>query len=189
MRRCVEALAKAAPLIVVVDDLQWAEPPVVALIEQLVERAADAPILVITIARPEFLEQRRDWGAGKPNSTTITLDPLSPHDTGTLISRLLEIEALPADLRAPIIERSAGTPLFCEEFIHMLIDEGHLVHEGMSWRATGSIGQIRVPQSINAVLAARLDGLSDADKNMLQAASVIGQRFQLRQFQVSMGGA
>ena len=189
MRRYLEAVAKAAPLIVVVDDLQWAEPPVVALIEQLVERVADAPILVICIARPEFFEQRRDWGAGKPNSTTITLDPLSPHDTGTLISRLLEIEALPTELRDQIIERSAGTPLFCEKFIQMLIDDGRLVHAGASWRATGAIEQIRVPQSINAVLAARLDGLADREKNVLQAASVVGQRFQLRQLEELAGGS
>jgi predicted ATPase len=143
VRRYLEALASSAPLIVVVDDIQWAEQPILSAIDQLVERVASAPVLVIAIARPEFLENRRDWSSGKPNSTTITLDPLSPHDTGTLISRLLEIEALPAELRAQIIERSAGTPLFCEEFIHMLIDEGHLVREGMSWRATGSIGQIR----------------------------------------------
>ena len=189
VRRYLEALAKAAPLIVVVDDLQWAEPPVVTLIEQLVERVADAPMLVISIARPEFLEQRRDWGAGKPNSTTITLDPLSPHDTGTLISRLLEIEALPIELRDQIIERSAGTPLFCEEFIQMLIDEGRLVHEGAAWRAVGAIDQIRVPQSISAVLAARLDGLADREKRVLQAASVIGQRFQLGQLEALAGGS
>jgi predicted ATPase/class 3 adenylate cyclase len=188
IRRYLEALANSAPLIVVIDDLQWAEQPVLTTIDQLVERVAEAPVLVIAIARPEFLEHRRDWSSGKPNSTTITLDPLSPQDTGTLISRLLEIDALPADFRAQIIERSAGTPLFCEEFIHMLIDEGHLVHEGMSWRATSAIDQIRVPQSINAVLEARLDGLPDSEKNVLQAASVIGQRFQLFQLQDMVGG-
>jgi class 3 adenylate cyclase/tetratricopeptide (TPR) repeat protein len=188
VRRYLEALAKAAPLIVVVDDLQWAEAPVVAMIDQLVERVTDAPMLVICIARPEFLELRRDWSSGKPNSTTITLDPLNPHDTGVLISRLLEIEALPPELRTQIIERSAGTPLFCEEFIHMLIDEGLLVHEGMSWRATGAIDQIRVPQSISVVLASRLDGLPDAERSLLQAASVIGQRFQLPQLQEMTGG-
>src|SRR6267143_2994299 len=188
MRRYLEAVAKAAPLSVVVDDLQWAEPPVVALIEQLLERVADAPILVICIARPEFLEQRRDWGAGKPNSSTITLDPLSPQDTGTLISRLLEIEALPTQLRAQIIERSAGTPLFCEEFIQMLIDDGRLVRDGSSWRAMGQIDQIEVPHSIQAVLAARLDGLPDNEKGVLQAASVIGERFEAAQVRELVGG-
>src|SRR3982075_474036 len=183
MRRYLEALAKAAPLIVVVDDVQWAEAPVVAMIDQLVERVTDAPMLVICIARPEFLEQRREWGSGKPNSTTITLGPLNPDDTGTLISRLLEIEALPPDLRAQIIDRSAGTPLFCEEFIHMLIDDGTVVRDGDSWRTKGAVDQIQVPQSINAVLAARLDGLPEPERHLLQAASVIGQRFQLLQVQ------
>jgi class 3 adenylate cyclase len=111
LRRYLESVARMAPLIVVVDDLQWAEPQVVTMFEQLADRLADLPILIICIARPEFLESRRDWSSGQSNSTTITLDPLSPHETSTLISRLLEIEALPDELRTQIIERSAGTPL------------------------------------------------------------------------------
>jgi len=153
----------------------------VETLEQLVESASDVPMLLICIARPEFLEARRDWAAGQPNSTTITLDPLTRAETGTLISRLLEIEALPADLRMEIIERSAGTPLFCEEFIQMLIDEGRLVQDGASWRAAGPMGEIRVPHSIQAVLAARLDSLPDNEKSVLQAASVIGERFEVAQ--------
>jgi class 3 adenylate cyclase/tetratricopeptide (TPR) repeat protein len=189
VRRYLEAIAKAAPLIVVVDDVQWAEPPMIQLLEQLAERTVDVPLLLICIGRPEFLEARRDWSAGKPNSSTITLDPLSQEQTGMLISRLLEIEALPADLRAQIIERSAGTPLFCEEFIQMLIDEGRLVRDGASWKATGEIEHIRVPESIQAVLAARLDGLPDGEKAVLQAASVIGERFQVEQVAALMAGA
>jgi len=189
MRHYFEALATAAPLIVVMDDMQWAEAPVATMIDQLVERVTDAPMLVVCIARPEFLEQRRDWSSGKPNSTTITLDPLNPTDTGTLISRLLEIEALPPDLRAQIIERSAGTPLFCEEFIHMLIDDGSLVRDGTSWRTTSAVAQIQVPQSINAVLAARLDGLPERERHVLQAASVVGQRFEMRQLKELAGGS
>src|SRR5207245_10984270 len=130
--------------------------------------------LLICIARPEFLEARRDWGSGKPKSTPITLEPLKPGETGTLISRLLEIEALPATLRAQIIERSEGTPLFCEEFIQMLIDDGRLVRDGASWRATGRIDQVEVPHSIQAVLAARLDGLPDRENGVPKAARVIG---------------
>ena len=189
IRHCLDAIARQGPLIVVVDDLQWAEPPVVETLEQLIERASDVPILLICIARPEFLEARRDWAAGQANSTTITLDPLTRTETGTLISRLLEIEALPADLRAEIVERSAGTPLFCEEFIQMLIDEGRLVHEGDSWRAAGPMGEIRVPHSIQAVLAARLDSLPDAEKSVLQAASVVGERFEVAQVWALAGGA
>jgi predicted ATPase len=188
IRHYVDAVARGGPLILVVDDLQWAEAPVIETFEQLAERSSDVPMLLICIARPEFLEARRDWAAGKPNSTTITLDPLTRDETGTLISRLLEIEALPADLRAEIIERSAGTPLFCEEFIQMLIDEGRLIRDGASWRATGQMREIRVPHSIQAVLAARLDGLPDGEKGVLQAASVIGARFEMAQIKELIGG-
>jgi hypothetical protein len=181
VRHYLDAVARGGPVILVVDDLQWAEAPVVETFEQLAERSSDVPMLLICIARPEFLEGRRDWAVGKPNSTTITLDPLTRDETSTLISRLLEIEALPAELRAEIIERSAGTPLFCEEFIQMLIDEGRLVRDGASWRATAHMGEIRVPHSIQAVLAARLDSLPDGEKVVLQAASVIGARFEVSQ--------
>ena len=187
VRHYIEAVAGGAPLIAVFDDLQWAEPPIVSLIEQIAERVADVPVLIICVARPEFLESQTGWSSGKPNSTTITLDPLNPQETSTLVSRLLEIEALPLDLRQQIVERSAGTPLFCEEFIHMLIDERLVVREGNSWRATASIDQIHVPQGINAVLAARLDLLSEEERTLLQAASVIGQRFGLQQVEQLVG--
>ena len=181
VRRYLEAVAKGGPLIVVVDDLQWAEPPVIRLVEQLAERSMDAPLLVVCVARPEFIEAHSEWGAGKPNSTTITLDPLNPAETGTLIAGLLEIEALPANLRSQIIDRSAGTPLFCEEFIRMLIDDGRLLREGASWHAVGPVDTIRVPETIQAVLAARLDGLPEEEKSVLQAASVVGERFAAAQ--------
>jgi class 3 adenylate cyclase/tetratricopeptide (TPR) repeat protein len=187
VRHYIEAVARNAPLIAVFDDLQWAETPIVSLIEQIAERSADVPVLIICVARPEFLETRTGWSAGKPNSTTITLDPLSPQETSTLVSRLLEIEALPEPLRRQIIERSAGTPLFCEEFIHMLIDEGLVVRQGASWRATATIDRIHVPQGINAVLAARLDLLSEEERSVLQAASVIGERFGLLQVEPLAG--
>ena len=181
MRQYIEAVAAGAPLIAVIDDLQWAEPPVVSLLEQLAERAVDVPLLILCMARPEFLESHAGWGSGKPNSTTITLDPLSAAETTTLVSRLLEVEALPEEMRRQIVERSAGTPLFCEEFIHMLIDERVVVREGSSWKATAPVAQIRVPEGINAVLAARLDLLSEQERALVQAASVIGQRFAMGQ--------
>ncbi len=188
MRRYLEAVARGAPVIVVVDDAQWAEPPVIRLLEQLAERSVDTPLLLVCVARPEFLEAHPDWGAGKPNSSTITLDPLNPAETGTLISALLEIEALPAALRSQIIERSAGTPLFCEEFIRMLIDEGRLVREGDDWHAVGPVDSIPVPESVQAVLAARLDGLPASERSVLQAASVVGERFGVAQLRDLMGG-
>jgi class 3 adenylate cyclase/tetratricopeptide (TPR) repeat protein len=183
MRHYLEAVARLAPLVAVIDDVQWAEPPVLDTIEQLAERVANAPMVILCVARPEFAESNVGWGAGKANTTTITLDPLSPAETATLIERLLAIEALPKELRQQIIERSAGTPLFCEEFIHMLIDEGRLVREGDQWKATSTAAQVTVPHSIAAVLAARLDGLPETERNVLQAASIIGERFELGQLQ------
>ncbi|HEX2679771.1 MAG TPA: AAA family ATPase, partial [Candidatus Dormibacteraeota bacterium] len=186
-RSCVALVAANAPLILVVDDLQWAEPPVLSLVGQLAERLTDAPILVICVARPEFIEQRGAWSAGKANSTTITLDPLTPVETTMLVSRLLAIDALPEELRRQIVERSAGTPLFCEEFLHMLIDEDVLVREGASWRARPTVEKIRVPEGINAVLAARLDLLPEAERGALQAASVVGERFRAGEVQTLLG--
>jgi class 3 adenylate cyclase/tetratricopeptide (TPR) repeat protein len=183
MRHYLEAVARSAPLIAVIDDLQWAEPPVLETIEQLAERAADAPIVILCVARPEFAESHVGWGSGKANATTITLDPLNPKETGTLIGRLLAIDALPDELRQQIIERSAGTPLFCEEFIHMLIDEGRLVRKNGEWKATAEVAQVNVPHNIAAVLAARLDGLPEVERRVLQSASVIGERFELAQLQ------
>lgn len=183
VRRYMEAVAHLGPLIAVIDDVQWAEPPMLATIEQLTERVAGVPLVIVCVARPEFLESRAGWGAGKPNATTITLEPLNPSETETLIARLLEVDDLPPDLRNQIIERSAGTPLFCEEFLHMLIDEGLVAQSGGNWRTTRAIKSIRVPQTIQAVLAARLDLLSQSERSLLQAASVIGERFEMRQLQ------
>src|SRR5258706_2196530 len=188
MRRYLEAVARLSPLVVVVDDLQWADPQVVTIVEQLPLRLGEAAILMVCVSRPEFLEAHREWSSGQSNATTLTLDPLSPAETSTLISRLLEIEALPESLRAQIIDRSAGTPLFCEEFIQMLIDDGTLVRAGDSWRATNAAASIQVPQSINAVLAARLDALPDLEKRALWAASVVGEGFELAQIKNLVGG-
>jgi class 3 adenylate cyclase/tetratricopeptide (TPR) repeat protein len=188
VRRYAEAIAASIPLIVVIDDMQWAEPPIVSLLEQLAERVSDVSLMILCMARPEFLESHGGWAAGKPNSTTITLDPLTASETATLVSRLLEVEALPEEMRRQIVERSAGTPLFCEEFVHMLIDEGVVVQDGASWKATAPMHEIRVPEGINAVLAARLDLLSERERTVVQAASVIGQRFGLRQVEALADG-
>ena len=186
--RYLEATAAARPLIAVVDDLQWAEPPAVSIVSNLLDQVADVPIFLVCIARPDLLEQHPDWGAGRPNSTLISLEPLSEDETRTLISRLLDIDDLPQALRSEIIGRAAGNPLFCEEFIRMLIEDGRLTRDGDRWRATrpDSLG-IRVPESIHALLAARLDALSGSAKRVLQSASVIGEQFERSQVAMLVG--
>ncbi|HYR93020.1 MAG TPA: adenylate/guanylate cyclase domain-containing protein, partial [Methylomirabilota bacterium] len=174
-----EYLAAAArePAVIVIDDLQWAEQAVFDIIAGLAERAEDAPLLLLCVARPTLLETHPDWAAGRANAATITLDALSPEETTTLIARLLDVDDLPADLRARVVQRSEGNPLFCEEFLRMLIDEGRVERVGERWRATASANDVRVPESIQALLGARLDGLGQDERRAIQIASIIGERF------------
>jgi class 3 adenylate cyclase len=176
VREYVAALARE-PAVVVIDDLQWAEPAVFEIIEGLAERAEDAPLLLLCVARPQLLETRSGWAAGRANAATITLDALSADETATLISRLLDVDDLPADLRARVVKRSEGNPLFCEEFLRMLIDEGRVERIGERWRATAAAAEVRVPESIHALLGARLDGLGDEERRVMQIASIVGERF------------
>jgi class 3 adenylate cyclase/tetratricopeptide (TPR) repeat protein len=175
-RRYLAAVART-PAVIVVDDLQWAEPAVFEIIEGLADSAEDAPLLLLCVARPQLLELRPTWGAGRANATTITLDALSTDETTTLISRLLDIDDLPTELRVLVVRRSEGNPLFCEEFLRMLIDDGRVVRAGDRWRASASVSEVRVPESIHALLAARLDGLGEGERRAMQVASIVGERF------------
>ena len=181
MRRYLEAVATASPTIVVVDDLQWADPVVIDVLAGIVERSLDVPLMIVTVARPELLEHQPGWGAGRTNAAVVDLEPLNDTETRTLIGRLLDVEELPDDLRSKIVARSEGNPLFCEEFLRMLIDEGRLIREGNHWRALPGTTEVRVPESIQALLAARLDGLEPDVKQLVLAASVVGERFELDQ--------
>ncbi len=187
IRRHIEALAADNPVVVVVDDLQWADPAILELLEHVTQRSTTVPVLWLCVARPEFLETHPQWGAGRSNTSLITLNPLNPAETSTLISRLLEVEDIPPALHQRLLERSEGNPLFCEEFLRMLIDEGQLLHVEKRWRAEAGVEEIRVPESIQALLAARLDSLPDAQKQVLKAASVVGERFTAEQI-AALGG-
>lgn len=176
IRQYLAAIARD-PTVIVVDDLQWAEPQILEIVEQLADMLEDAPLLLLCVARPQLLEVHPTWGAGRANAATITLDALTRDETKTLIARLLDVDDLPDDLRARVVERSEGNPLFCEEFIRMLIDEGRVERVGDRWRATASAAEVRVPESIHALLAARLDALGEDERRTLQAASIVGERF------------
>jgi hypothetical protein len=176
LREYLAAVARE-PAVMVIDDLQWAEQAVFDIVEGLAERAEDAPLLLLCVARPQLLELHHGWAAGRANAATITLDALSVDETTTLIARLLDVDDLPADLRARVVQRSEGNPLFCEEFLRMLIDDGRVERVGERWRATASVADVRVPESIHALLGARLDGLGDDEKRAIQVASIVGERF------------
>jgi class 3 adenylate cyclase/tetratricopeptide (TPR) repeat protein len=187
IRRHIESLASEKPVMVVLDDLQWADPAILELIQHVTQRSTAVPVLWVCVARPEFLEMHPQWGAGRSNTSLTTLNPLNPAETSTLISRLLEVEDIPPALHQRLLERSEGNPLFCEEFLRMLIDEGQLLHVEQRWRAEAGAGEIRVPESIQALLAARLDSLPEAQKQTLKAASIVGERFTSEQIAALAG--
>jgi class 3 adenylate cyclase len=173
----VEFLAKLSterPVVVLVEDLHWAEGPLLDLLEHLIE-AARGPLLVLATARPELLDRRPGWGAGAA-ATLLHLEPLSQGASELLLSKLLEVE-LPLELLEQLVERAEGNPFFVEELIGALIDRGLIELKNGHWTVTEPPLDFDVPDSVQAVLAARIDLLEPAEKEALQAASVIGRVF------------
>jgi predicted ATPase/class 3 adenylate cyclase len=178
-RKFVEGLAGDAPVILLFEDIHWAEPSLLDLIEHVADWTRDAPILLVCLARTELLDQRRAWGGGKLNVTTIHLEPLSEDESGRLIANLMGIRASEEHSRSRIAEAAEGNPLFVEETLSMMIDAGLLTREDGHWVAETDLATVSVPPSIQALLAARLDRLSSDERIVIQRASVIGRVFSL----------
>ena len=179
VRQYLEAIAARTALVVVIDDLQWAEPGVLEVLAQVADRSSAVPLLLICVARPELLERYPSWSTGRSNASLLPLEPLDEVDTQTLLSRLLGIADIPSLVGLRIAERLAGNPLFCEEFVRMLVEARYLEFADGQWRATRSVADLPLPESIQSVVAARMDGLPPPEKLSLQRASVIGERFTL----------
>jgi class 3 adenylate cyclase/tetratricopeptide (TPR) repeat protein len=177
VRRFLEGLALTRPLVVVLDDLQWAEPSLLDLVDQVTDWSRDAPILVICMARPDLLDTRSDWGGGKLHATTVALEPLSPEEAERLVDNL--VGGVGVSARARIVEAAEGNPLFAEETVAMLVDDGVIRREGDRWVAATDLERVSVPPTIQALLAARLDRLDDAERALLGRAAVVGQVFYL----------
>lgn len=201
-RVLLEAMAQLQPLILVIDDLQWADEALIHLLEYLTERITEAPIFFLCLARQDFLQQHPEWGSDQPNFTTIILDALNRDETGELISELLANYELPGVVLHTIQQQAEGNPFFVEEIVRMLIDQGVLVKEGDTWRISEQneealsglaspaappddslidqhyiLSLPHVPDTIQGVLAARVDLLSLVEKQVLQCASIIGRTF------------
>jgi class 3 adenylate cyclase/tetratricopeptide (TPR) repeat protein len=177
LRKLFESLAQAGPLIVTLDDLQWAEPTLLDLIDHLADWSRDAPIVLLCIARPEFLEVRPGWGGGKMNAVSMLLEPLSAAESDTLVGDLLPNAQLPPGLKSRILETAGGNPLFLEETMANLVEEGLLVRDGEVWRTGGDDPAVEVPATVHALLAARLDRLGRQELIVIEGASVVGQVF------------
>ncbi|MBV9524277.1 MAG: hypothetical protein JOZ46_00525, partial [Candidatus Dormibacteraeota bacterium] len=146
----------------------------------------NSPILVITLARPEVTERRPGWASGRRGVTSLYLEPLSPDSMEQLLEGM--VPGLPADLSARIRERAAGIPLYAVETVRMLLDRGLLVEEGGKYRTQGSLESLEVPESLHALIAARLDSLTPMERQLLQDASVMGKSFTAHSL-MSVSGA
>jgi predicted ATPase len=177
VRKLLEGLARGHSAVVVFDDLHWAEPTLLDLIEHVAEWSYDAPILLVCMSRPELLELRPDWGGGKRNATTILLESLSEDEIERLIRNLLGRAVPDSFVHIRIQEAAAGNPLFVEEMFSMLIDEGLLRPTNGHWIVAGDLSRVRVPSSIGVLLASRLDQLSGVERRALQCASIEGNVF------------
>jgi class 3 adenylate cyclase/tetratricopeptide (TPR) repeat protein len=167
-RRFLESLAERRPTVLVLEDLHWADDGLLDLVDSLVDWTRDVPLLVLGTARPELLSRRPGWGGGKPNSATISLGPLSDDDTAKLLASVMERAVLPVEVQSALLARAGGNPLYAEEFARMA--------EG---RTADELAAMGVPDSVQGIIAARLDGLEPADKTLLQDAAVIGKAFWL----------
>lgn len=176
-RKLLEALAERRPAVAVFDDIQWAEPTLLDLIDHVAEWSRDAPILVVAIARQELLDVRPGWGGGKHNATTIQLEPLSEQDCEVLVENLLGMALLPAVSKARIAGAAEGNPLFVEQVLSMLIDDELLRRDNGHWVPTADLATIPIPPTIQALLAARLDRLGGEERQVIERASVVGKVF------------
>jgi predicted ATPase/class 3 adenylate cyclase len=170
-----ERLADAYPTVLAFEDMQWADTSLLDFVEYLLEWSRDYPIYVITLARPELQERRPGWGAGQRNFTSLFLEPLSQGPMEELLEGL--VPGLPERLREQILARAEGVPLYAVETVRMLLDRGLLVQDGPVYTPTGEIEKLEVPETLHALIAARLDGLSGEERRLLQDGAVLGKTF------------
>ena len=170
-----ERLADQYPTVLAFEDMQWADASLLDFVEYLLEWSRNHPLYVITLARPELQERRPTWGAGHRNFTSLYLEPLSEQAMEDLLTGL--VPGLPGGLRAQILARAEGVPLYAVETVRMLLDRGLLAQEGAVYRPTGEIDELEVPETLHALIAARLDGLSTDERRVLQDGAVLGKTF------------
>ena len=175
-RRFLEALAEQRPLVLVFEDLHWADESLLDFVDELVDWITDVPLLVVATARPELLERRPGWGGGKLNATTLALSALSNEQTALLLGQLLGRPVLAVESQQVLLERAGGNPLYAEQFAELFLERG-------------SADELPLPETLQGIIAARLDGLSHDEKELLRDAAVVGKVFWASALRREQGNA
>src|SRR5581483_10835935 len=170
-----ERMADRDPVVLVFEDMQWADAGLLDFLDYLLDWSRHHPVFVLSLARPELAEKHPAWAAGKRAVTSLYLERLVAPAMEELLDGL--VPGLPDDLRARILDRAQGIPLYAVETVRMLLDRGLVVQEGTVFRPTGSIETLEVPETLHALVAARLDGLAPAERRLVQDGSVLGKAF------------
>ena len=176
-RTFFERLAAAGTVVLVFEDIQWADDGLLDFIEHLLDWGRSHPIFVVTLARPELLDRRPGWGTDRRGAVAMRLDPLSEPAMRELLEGL--VPGMPGPVLERILARADGIPLYAVETIRMLVADGRLEAADGAWRPTGDLGDLEVPATLHALVAARLDGLGPEERQLIQVASVLGQSFTL----------
>jgi class 3 adenylate cyclase len=172
VRKLLESTARHAPVVAVIDDIQWAEPALLDLLEHICDLSRGAPIVLVCMARPDIVDERPGWGAGRANASSIVLEPLDDRDSQTLAEQLMAGSDFDPELTGRILEAAQGNPLFLEQVIAHLVDQR--ITEATTARDRE---EVTIPGSLTALLEARLDSLSDLQRAVLQRGSIEGQVF------------
>ena len=178
-------MSRQRPLVMVLEDLHWADPSSVDLLIRLLPVTTSGPMLVCMVTRDErdtpgwrLVNAAREMMGG--GLTELNLMPLSEDESGQMVANLLNIERLPVDVRKVILKKAEGNPLFVEEVIRMLIDQGGIIQENGAWVACQDFEAVEIPDNLQGLLLARIDRLPEEVKQVLRVAAVIGRKFPVR---------
>ncbi|HEY6958247.1 MAG TPA: adenylate/guanylate cyclase domain-containing protein [Candidatus Limnocylindria bacterium] len=178
VRRFVEILAERGPLVVVFEDIHWAEPTLLGLIEHVVDTAKGARAVVLCMARQDLFDEHPKWMEGRPRAGRIVLQPLTHDESAAIIENLSEQAQLPVAVRERLIANADGNPLYVEQMLSMLVDEGYLQRDETGrWVASGDEAKLEIPPTISALISARLDRLGQGERAVLDTGSVAGPVF------------
>ena len=174
-RLFLERLADRDPVVLVFEDMQWADAPLLEFLEYLLEWSRSHRLFVLALARPELGERHPGWGSTTRNSTTLSVEPLSDEAMEELLDGF--VPGLPEDIGRQVLDRAEGVPLYAVETVRMLLDRGLLERQGSQYHPTGTIAALEIPETLHALVAARLDALTEDERRLVQDASVVGKTF------------